>query len=237
MERIAVRTGCQTSAVQISSVKYPPLSSFIPPTLTFRSAHSRVLWGVTWAPDDRLLATGSRDETVKVWEVLGQGQPQGQDGRGTAVTVVVSERPLVTLPSFHSAVTSLSFALTTGVGAAREGEGSVPSTLLAIGLEDGTMQIWAAVASPSSSLSDLVKSMRCIWATDRFTRFSAAVSAVCWREVDRAQEEGGEGGHGREERHGMRQLQVGASGRDHSVRVFNISGLVNHFGRNLDDID
>ena len=204
----------------------PPHTS--PSYLPLRSAHSRVLWGVAWSPDDRLLATGSRDETVKVWEV---SQVQ-HEGTAPLSVAVVSERPVGVLPPFSSAVTALAFApmmgKAAGEAAALPPGGVLSHTeLLAVGLEDGTLQIWAPAvsASPptSTDCSDLIKGLRCVWSTDPFTRFSAAVSSVCWRvvgeeEVDEEEKKiQGIGAQGK----GM-LLQIGASGRDHSVRVFNV---------------
>ena len=37
-------------------------------------AHSRIIWSVSWAPDGRFLATGSRDNTVKLWRVSDTGE-------------------------------------------------------------------------------------------------------------------------------------------------------------------
>jgi len=44
-------------------------------------AHSRIIWSVSWAPDGCCLATGSRDNTVKLWHVSDtgkRGQPAEQ---------------------------------------------------------------------------------------------------------------------------------------------------------------
>ena len=38
-------------------------------------AHARVIWACSWAPGDRMFATGARDSTVKVWQL-------GQPGQG-----------------------------------------------------------------------------------------------------------------------------------------------------------
>ena len=171
------------------------VSPFIPPFMPLRSAHSRVLWGVAWSPDDHLVATGSRDEMVKLWAVV---QQPGSEAVVPAdqMVAVVAERPTATLPAFPSAVSSLEFSPPLHSDGS-EGSGY----LLAVGLESGELQVWT-LPSDGEGLQAC-----CCWSTDRFTRHAAAVSAVCWRRV------AGTGG----------ELQIGTAGRDHSVRVFTVT--------------
>lgn len=156
-----------------------------------------MLWGVAWSPDDGLVATGSRDETIKLWAVQ---QPGSSEVAGPAgqMAAMVSERPTATLPAFPSAVSSLAFSPSLPSDG---GRGS--RYLLAVGLESGELQVWSF---PPSDGEGLQQGLRCCWGTDSFTRHAAAVSAVCWRRVVGA---GGE-------------LQIGTAGRDHSVRVFTV---------------
>ncbi|KAG1652116.1 hypothetical protein FOA52_015945, partial [Chlamydomonas sp. UWO 241] len=69
-----------------------------------QKAHARVLWGVAWSPDDRVLATGARDEAVKLWAAVPQVQSSDSGG------LVVGERAALTLMLFGSPVTALAFA-------------------------------------------------------------------------------------------------------------------------------
>src|SRR5262249_25867419 len=49
------------------------------------TGHTNSIWSVRFAPDGRTLATASRDEKVKVWEVAtGQERLTLEDGRKTA---------------------------------------------------------------------------------------------------------------------------------------------------------
>ena len=36
-------------------------------------AHARIVWSISWAPSGQLFATGSRDNTVKLWSMGPQG--------------------------------------------------------------------------------------------------------------------------------------------------------------------
>lgn len=36
-------------------------------------AHQRIIWTISWAPDGRHFATGSRDGTVKLWHLPTKG--------------------------------------------------------------------------------------------------------------------------------------------------------------------
>ncbi len=42
-------------------------------------AHARIVWGVSWAPDSRTFASGSRDNAVKIWAVGGEGPFQASN--------------------------------------------------------------------------------------------------------------------------------------------------------------
>jgi elongator complex protein 2 len=148
-----------------------------------KNAHTRILWGISWSPDDSLLATGSRDELVKLWAVKST-----HDGPPT-----VSEKPMIVLPSFQSAVTCLSIAPTSP---------SVSSFLLAIGLEDGTLCLWHIPREGSGG------EPREFWRSSIFIRHAAAISALCWRSP------GSTDGH---------DLELGTCGRDHAVAIYSVS--------------
>ena len=36
-------------------------------------AHARIVWSVSWAPGGRVFATGSRDNSVKLWSNSAEG--------------------------------------------------------------------------------------------------------------------------------------------------------------------
>eukprot|EP00741_Cyanophora_paradoxa_P006330 tig00000980_g6137.t1 len=83
-------------------------------------AHERIVWACSWAPSGPAgplaFATGSRDQTVKIWGRVAVG-----DSRAWGVKA--------TLPVFEGAVTALAWA-----------PGS--HFLLAVGLEAGAIELW-----------------------------------------------------------------------------------------------
>lgn len=122
-----------------------------------KNAHTRILWGISWSPDDSILATGSRDETVKMWGVV----KNSQNG-----SIAVEDKPVFSLPLFQSAVTCLSFS---------PASLSPSYHLLAIGLEDGSLCLWKVPTEGDFSLAKEV------WRSSIFIKHAAAVSALSWR--------------------------------------------------------
>lgn len=216
-----------------------------------QKAHARVLWGVSWSPDDNLLATGARDEAVKLWAAVGQAQGEGGGP-------VVGERAALTLPLFGSPVTSLAFApapvcsSTSNVRYARWSLGahihtvcvhahthahahrlthahaharSACTYMLAVGLEDGGLQLWRVTRDGSSG----ALSAACAWRADAFCCHAGAVRSVCWRACGDQGDNGGEGEGGAQAGGGGAAAGRGGSyelatcGGDHSVRVFGVA--------------
>lgn len=118
-------------------------------------AHGRILWGVTANQREDLVATASRDKTVKLWSLDAEGMP----------------KLAVTLPVFASGVTAVQF----GPRSLSDG-----SELLAVGLETGDIfvlrvdpsqpdgkagapRVWSSEAAHSSH-ADSVTRLR--WAPD-----------------------------------------------------------------------
>ncbi|EPS62138.1 elongator protein 2 [Genlisea aurea] len=87
-----------------------------------REAHRRIIWSCSWHPRRHRFATGSRDKTVKVWEVGGDSSSPVELAR--------------TLPPFGSSVTAVSWA--------EDGR-------LAVGMESGLIEVWSFLSAPSSS--------------------------------------------------------------------------------------
>lgn len=183
-----------------------------------RSAHTRIIWGIAWSPDDRFIVTGARDEAAKLWSLSmaaaagGAGDTAGaadqRESATVATAVCVSERPAAVLPQ-PCAVHSLAFApMAPGDGAG--------DYLLATGLEDGNVNLWRITAGDAATAAAAAPAAQVAWRTDDFMRHAATVNSVCWRVV-----EGDEPGSlppG-----GRARLQLASCGDDHSVRVFDVS--------------
>jgi WD40 repeat protein len=52
-------------------------------------AHTRIIWSVSWAPDGRCLATGSRDNSVKLWSITENGEPSHAVGLQHALGAMI----------------------------------------------------------------------------------------------------------------------------------------------------
>lgn len=98
------------------------------------SAHLRVVFSCSWSWDDQLLATGSRDKTVKVWSL--------ESSTAEAPSRLVE---LATL-KLKSAVTAVAW---------------IPAStrkdyVLAVGTESGQIQLWRLESASSKSLTLLL---------------------------------------------------------------------------------
>ena len=97
-------------------------------------AHARIIWSCSWAPvrGAHYFATGSRDKSVKCFRV---------DAQGSAVEDAC-------LPVFGAAVTAVAFAPMAPQRGdkmfpeAAELAAAAPRLTLAVGLEDGTIELW-----------------------------------------------------------------------------------------------
>jgi len=97
-------------------------------------AHARIIWSCSWAPvrGAHYFATGSRDKSVKCFRV---------DAQGAAVEDAC-------LPVFGAAVTAVAFAPMAPQRGdqmfpeAAELAAAAPRLTLAVGLEDGSIELW-----------------------------------------------------------------------------------------------
>ncbi|XP_078432855.1 elongator protein 2 isoform X3 [Wolffia australiana] len=124
--------------------------------LVWREAHKRIIWACAWNPIECHFATGSRDKSVKLWAV-----------RGEAVT------PALTLPLFGSGVTALAWAVPGG-------HHSLNSSVLAVGMESGLIELWSITGGGHAG-----SVLRAEPATriDPLLCHVARVSRLRWREV------------------------------------------------------
>ena len=101
-----------------------------PPTYrlsqTLAKAHKRIVWSCSWSHDDRLLATGSRDGTARIWART----PATLELKDLAMI-----RPVSAAPGTTASVTAVAFSpRPRGLDAA--------GYVLAIGLESGDIEVW-----------------------------------------------------------------------------------------------
>ncbi|GLC36432.1 hypothetical protein PLESTM_000445900 [Pleodorina starrii] len=229
----------QPQVVEGQSGQSGPIDASFELVCRVKSAHGRVIWSVSWSLDEQLLATASRDDTVKVWRT-GGGEPHGggggADDAGSNGAATMAPALAATLPQFPCAATAVAFAPrkptdTSGTGSGSSSAsgtalGDDRSYVLAVGLEDGSVQIWrlaAAAAEGGGGAGALVAS--CLWSAGEAWRHAAAVRRLRWRAAPgtaTAVSEGeaaaavaaGEGG----------ALQLASGSEDHSVRVFKLRG-------------
>ncbi|KAF6265071.1 WD40-repeat-containing domain protein [Scenedesmus sp. NREL 46B-D3] len=164
--------------------------------LRLKSAHSRIIWGVSWSYDSRLFATGSRDQTVKLWAVDSQGTPQ--------------QKPVSCLPAFSVGVTAVALAPQHVYAASLH--------LLAVGLDNGQVQVWLVVA-PAQQQQDREGKVQQLWASQAWEQHAAAVRRLRWAPA------GVDWLCGRSIADGAGDpcVQLASCGDDHSVRVYGVT--------------
>ena len=165
-------------------------------------AHKRIIWTCSWSPCSRFFATGSRDKIVKIWEVLETSENNFQ------------VRLMTSLPPFKSSVTAVAWAPFSG---------SEKLYLLAIGKEDGSLELWRGNVTAST---DGTKKLDMLFSSkvDMFLCHAATIHRLCWRSLPTsvAQKEG-------EDQQELKntveigRLQLASCGADHTVRIYNIN--------------
>eukprot|EP01083_Nonionella_stella_P046768 125280_1 len=138
-----------------------------------KPVHSRIIWSCSWSHDSQLFATGSRDKKVKIWK-------QKDDSNWKCIA---------TLHSFSRPVTAVAFGLRSFSG----------KYILAVGFEDGRLEIWSADTQDGSTWTQEVSIPENIC-------HSATVKRIAWRPC---------GSH-------TSPLFASCSA-DHSVRLFSIT--------------
>lgn len=189
-------------------------------------AHSRIVWGVSWAPDSQLLATASRDGSAKLWII-------NKDGS------IVGNTAAATLP-FKDGVRSVAFA-PQELGDSTEHhhhhqqqhQGTRKRCFVGVGLDGGEVVVgivsWrqqsnmngnetseetgsnvASEPGPASNNSANVEWEE-VWRTSVGEKHAAAVRRLCWRTVDGASSNGAE------------KFELASVSDDHSLRIFEIA--------------
>lgn len=163
-------------------------------------AHKRIIWACSWSPCDRFFATASRDKSVKIWTVdddVGGGCVAKQSG---------------VLPMFRSSVTAVAWApCTTG-----------DSYLLAIGMEDGLLEIWKGKPVWGKSEDErkaahaVAFESTCLFRLDKHLCHVASVNRLAWSSWRGLCEAGVDNSSTSE------HMQLASCGADHAVRVFSL---------------
>lgn len=165
-------------------------------------AHKRIIWACSWSPCSRFFATGSRDRTVKIWEVVENSENNFQ------------VRLITTLPPFRCSVTALAWAPFTA---------SEKLYIIAIGKEDGSLELWRGNLPLSA---DGTKKIDLLFASkvDMFLCHSATIHRLCWRSLptsvpQKEDEDQNELKNSVE----LGRLQLASCGADHTVRIYNVN--------------
>lgn len=132
--------------------------------LTRQEAHKRIVWACSWNPSGHQFATGSRDKTVKIWEVEKE----------------TSVQQLMTLPAFKSSVTALCW--TTSHHQNNDG-------VLAIGMESGLIELWSlSFRKNEQDSSSSVPSASLLIQFDPFMCHVSSVNRLAWRNTEKNDE-------------------------------------------------
>lgn len=183
----------------------------MPVTAARAPAHS-------WSPDDRLLATGSRDNTAKVWLCAPEADGAGlrvlqvrASGLGLWGSLPIRTRapvPQASVIALPCAVTAVSFA--PSLAAADSGE-QLARYVLAVGLESGAVQLWTGDLVPAAGNpgAHVLRWEHCADVREE-EGHTATVRRLDWRLV------AGE----------APAAQLLTCSTDHSLRVFSVSASV-----------
>mmetsp|Transcript_12688 Transcript_12688/g.18650 ORF Transcript_12688/g.18650 Transcript_12688/m.18650 type:complete len:892 (+) Transcript_12688:44-2719(+) len=152
------------------------------------SAHKRIVWSLHFCPfDTTLLASGSRDGSVKIWRITECAFEDGNRSQIRAEVLHNFESSSKTAKDKSEAVTAVSFA-------------PLPynemNKMLAIGLENGLVEIWG-IEDSACNLLHAIEPTSCHFAT---------ITKLCWKPLN---EEG-------------KALILASTSADHGCRIFSI---------------
>ncbi|CAI9296803.1 unnamed protein product [Lactuca saligna] len=129
--------------------------------VTRQEAHKRIVWACSWNPSplSHQFATGSRDKTVKIWEV----------NKSCSTSTI---QLLITLPTFKTSVTALSWTTPIPMNPVDN------NGIIAVGMESGLIELWNLCFTKNQKDSSLVIQF------DPFMCHVSSVNRLAWRDVD-----------------------------------------------------
>ncbi|KAM0015317.1 putative transcription factor WD40-like family [Helianthus debilis subsp. tardiflorus] len=129
--------------------------------ITKQEAHKRIVWACSWNPSGHQFATGSRDKTVKIWEVQKEKS---------------CVQLLTTLPAFKSSVTALSWG-----GSHHQNDDGV----VAVGMETGLIELWGlSLNKYEHDSSFLGPKAHVLIQFDPFMCHVSSVNRLAWRNAE-----------------------------------------------------
>jgi len=165
-------------------------------------AHKRIIWSIHFCPTEpKILASGSRDGTVKIWIVL-------ETSDNTKLIEKVKFEPSCKAGKKVEPVTAVAFA----PKAIMHDDGA-RQLLLAVGAETGLIEIWSVgigkgISDSSQSIQiSLLQSLPM-----NFWHFGS-VNRLLWKPYNTAEENGNSS---------QSKLTLASCSSDHGVRIFNL---------------
>ncbi|XP_073049967.1 elongator complex protein 2 [Primulina eburnea] len=140
----------------VFSIKHTGVNEIRHQLIVNQEAHKRIIWACSWNPYCHEFATGSRDKTVKIWQVEEES----------------SVKLLTTLPMFKSSVTALSWL---GVDRQRN------HSLLAVGMENGLIELWSYSNTRIENASIEVPNVAVFVRFDPYICHVSAVRRLRWK--------------------------------------------------------
>eukprot|EP00252_Welwitschia_mirabilis_P027284 TRINITY_DN9322_c0_g3_i1.p1 TRINITY_DN9322_c0_g3~~TRINITY_DN9322_c0_g3_i1.p1 ORF type:complete len:854 (-),score=210.17 TRINITY_DN9322_c0_g3_i1:1-2562(-) len=164
-----------------------------------QDAHKRIIWSCSWKKGAYVFATGSRDKTVKIWNV------ENVSEKGRSVNAIA------VLPQFSGSVTAVSWAPPT----------EFAEDLLAVGMENGRIELWKLdLGSGINNIGEMQSeqtrkqvNVSKVVQFDSFVCHVAAIHRLVWKEnLENSKLS-----------HSSSQLQLASCGADNTVRLFDVS--------------
>jgi hypothetical protein len=146
---------------------------------------------------------------------------------GAAAAAAAAQKPVLTLPPCPAGVTAVALAPQHASAAAAQDGATAQQHLLAVGLQDGRLQVWRLVlrskADGGSSTCEQ------LWASQPWEQHAASVRRLAWGApcvvaglCDDAGD-AGQGGQGGGDASGV--LHLASCGDDHGVRVWRLTAV------------